>query len=42
MGKSKNKIVIPKSLTPEEVQVRMEVNAIKVKLLEKDVCVVSF
>lgn len=37
MGKNKNKIVIPKSLTPEEVQVRMEVNAIKVKLLEKDV-----
>ena len=37
MGKSKNKIVIPKSLNPEEVQVRMEVNAIKVKLLEKEV-----
>lgn len=37
MTKQKNHIVIPKSLTPEEVQVRMEVNAIKVKLLEKDV-----
>lgn len=37
MVKKKNNIVIPKSLTPEEVKVRLEVNAIKVKLLEKDV-----
>lgn len=36
MGK-KNNIVIPKSLTPEEVNVRMEVNTIKVRLLDKDV-----
>lgn len=33
----KNDIVIPKSLTPEEVAIRLETNAIKVKLLEKDV-----
>lgn len=33
----KNNIVIPKSLTPEEVAIRLEANAIKVKLLEKDV-----
>lgn len=37
MVKKKNNIVIPKSLTPEEVKVCLEVNAIKVKLLEKDV-----
>jgi len=37
MVKKKNSIAIPKSLTPEEVKVRMEVNAIKVKLLEKDI-----
>lgn len=37
MVKKKNKIVIPKSLTKEEVQVRLEANVIKVKLLEKDV-----
>ena len=33
----KNKIVIPKSLTPEEVALRMEVHEIKVKLLDKEV-----
>jgi len=33
----KNNIVIPKSLTPEEAAVRLEANAIKVKLLDKEV-----
>lgn len=37
MVKKKNNIVIPKSLTPEEVALRMEVHEIKVKLLDKDV-----
>lgn len=37
MVKKKNSLIIPKSLTPEEVKVRLEVNAIKVRLLEKDV-----
>lgn len=37
MTKKKNNILIPKSLTKEEVQVRMEANALKEKLLEKDV-----
>lgn len=36
MGK-KNNIVIPKSLTPEEAAVRLEANAVKVKLLDKEV-----
>ena len=33
----KNNIVIPKSLTPEEVALRMEVHEIKVKLLDNEV-----
>ena len=33
----KNNIVIPKSLAPEEVALRMEVHDIKVKLLDKEV-----
>ena len=37
MTKKKNNILIPKSLTKEEVQVRLEANVIKVKLLEKDI-----
>ena len=37
MVKKKNNIVIPKSLTPEEAAVRLEANAIKVKLLDKEV-----
>ena len=37
MVKKKNTIVIPKSLTPEEAAVRLEANAIKVKLLDKEV-----
>lgn len=37
MTRKKNNIIAPRSLTPEEVNVRLEVNAIKVKLLEKDV-----
>jgi hypothetical protein len=37
MGKNKNRIVIPKSLTPEEAAVRLEANAIKVMLLDKEV-----
>ena len=37
MTKQKNNIVSPKSLTPEEAAIRLEVNAIKVQLLEKDV-----
>ena len=37
MVKKKNNIVIPKSLTPEEAAVRLEANAIKVKLLEIEV-----
>ena len=37
MVKKKNNIVIPKSLTPEEAAIRLEANAIKVKLLENDV-----
>jgi hypothetical protein len=37
MTKQKNNIVIPKSLTPEEVPLRMEVHEIKVKLLDKEV-----
>ena len=37
MSQKKNNIVIPKSLTSEEVQVRMEVHEIKVKLLDKEV-----
>ena len=34
---NKNNIVIPKSLTPEEVALRIEVHEIKVKLLDKEV-----
>ena len=37
MTKKKNNILIPKSLTKEEVQVRLEANVIKVKLLDKEV-----
>ena len=37
MVKKKNNIVIPKRLTPEEAAVRLEANAIKVKLLDKEV-----
>ncbi len=37
MTKQKNNIVIPKSLTKEEVALRMEVHEIKVKLLDKEV-----
>lgn len=37
MTKQKNHIVIPKSLTPEEAAVRLEANAVKVKLLDKEV-----
>lgn len=37
MVRKKNNIVIPKSLTPEEAAVRWEANAIKVKLLDKEV-----
>jgi len=37
MGKNKNKIAIPKSLTTEEAAIRLEANAIKVKLLDKEV-----
>ena len=37
MVKKKNNIVIPKSLTPEEVAIRTEVVAIKEKLLDKNV-----
>jgi hypothetical protein len=37
MTQKKNNIVIPKSLTKEEVQVRLEENALKARLLEKDV-----
>lgn len=37
MVKQKNNIIVPRSLTPEEVKVRLEVNVIKVRLLEKEV-----
>jgi hypothetical protein len=37
MPQKKNAILIPKNLTKEKVQVRLEANALKVKLLEKDV-----
>jgi len=37
MVKTKNNIVIPKDLTSEEVKVRMEVNELKVRLLDKEV-----
>lgn len=37
MPQKKNNILIPKSLTKEEVQVRLEANALKVKLLKKNV-----
>lgn len=37
MTKKKNNILILKSLTKEEVQVRLEANALKVKLLDKEV-----
>ncbi len=33
----KNNIVIPETLTPEEVALRMEVHEIKVKLLDKEI-----
>ena len=36
MVKKKNNIVIPRSLTPEEVAIRAEVIAIKEKLLDKE------
>jgi len=37
MSKKKNNIATSKSLTSEEVAIRLEANAIKVRLLEKDV-----
>lgn len=37
MVKKRNNIAIPTALTPEEVAVRLEVNAIKARLLDKEV-----
>ena len=37
MTRKKNNIIVPRSLTPEEAAVRLEANALKVKLLDKEV-----
>lgn len=37
MVKKKNNIIIPKRLKPKEVTIRLEVNAIKVKLLDENI-----